>query len=73
MPETMLLNSSKLREFIDVGAIPDHLKEKAWEMLERRVKAFGFDGWLGHHPANSYQNRGRPSANRCTHVWELSR
>jgi hypothetical protein len=51
MPETTSPDSSKLREFIDVGAIPDHLKEKAWEMLERRVKAFGFDGRLGHHPA----------------------
>ena len=27
--------SSRMREFIDVGLLPDHLKDKAWVMLER--------------------------------------
>ncbi|KAJ7704219.1 hypothetical protein B0H14DRAFT_3526732 [Mycena olivaceomarginata] len=34
MPDSDDLDSRKLRELIDVGSIPDHLKEKAWEMLE---------------------------------------
>ena len=50
MPDLTEYPSSRMREFIDVGSLPDHLKEKAWEMLERRVKAFGFDGRLGHLP-----------------------
>lgn len=51
MPDSDDLNSGKIRELIDVGSIPDHLREKAWEMLQRRIKAFGFDGRLGHHLA----------------------
>ena len=39
--------SSRMKDFIDVGSLPDHLRDKAWDMLERRVKAFGFDGRLG--------------------------
>ena len=50
MPDLTEYPSSKMRELIDVGSLPDHLKEKAWDMLERRVKAFGFDGRLGHLP-----------------------
>ena len=50
MPDLMEYPSSKMREFIDIGSLPDHLKEKAWDMLECRVKAFGFDGRLGHLP-----------------------
>ena len=50
MPDLTDYPSSKMRELIDVGSLPDHLKEKAWDMLERRVKAFGFDGRLGHLP-----------------------
>ena len=37
-----------MRELIDVRSLPDHLKDKAWDMLERRVKAFRFNGRLGH-------------------------
>ena len=50
MPDLTEYPSSKMRELIDVGSLPDHLKEKAWDMLERRVKAFGFDRRLGHLP-----------------------
>ena len=48
MPDLTEYQSSGMREFIDVGSLPDHLKDKAWVMLERRVKAFSFDGRLGH-------------------------
>lgn len=33
-----------------MGSLPEHLKGQAWDMLRRRVKAFGFDGRLGKHP-----------------------
>ena len=39
-----------MEDFIDVGSLPDHLKNEAWDMIRRRVKAFGFDGRLGHLP-----------------------
>ena len=48
MPDLTVYPSSKLEELIDVGSLPEHLKEKAWEMLRRRERAFGFDGRLGH-------------------------
>ena len=48
MPDLAEFPSSRMRDFIDVGSLLDHLRDKAWSMLERRVKAFGFDGRLGH-------------------------
>ena len=48
MPDLTFYPSSKLEELIDVGNLPEHLKARAWEMLHRREKAFGFDGCLGH-------------------------
>jgi hypothetical protein len=51
MPDTMIYPSVKMKELLDIGSLPEHLKEKAWSMLERRINAFGFDGRLGHHPA----------------------
>jgi len=50
MPDLTEYLSSKMREFIDVGSLPDHLKDKAWSMLEKRMNTFGFDGRLGHLP-----------------------
>ena len=50
MPDPTTYPSSKMEELIDVGSLPDHLKDQAWEMLRRRQKAFGFDGRLGHLP-----------------------
>ena len=50
MPDLTEYPSSRMEDFIDVGSLPDHLKDKAWEMLHRRQKAFGFDGRLGHLP-----------------------
>ena len=51
MPDPTVYPSDQLEELIDVGSLPDHLKEEAWAMLRRRIKAFGFDGRLGNIPA----------------------
>lgn len=40
--------SKDLRRILDVGELPEHLKERVWQMLQNRVLAFGFDGRLGH-------------------------
>ena len=50
MPDMTEYPSSRMEDFIDVGSLPDHLKDEAWRMIKRRVKAFGFDGRLGHLP-----------------------
>ena len=50
MPDLTEYPSTRMKDFIDVGSLPDHLKDKAWCMLEKRVNAFGFDGRLGHLP-----------------------
>ena len=51
MPDPSIYPSSQLEELIDVGNLPEHLKEAAWAMLRKRIKAFGFDGRLGNLPA----------------------
>jgi hypothetical protein len=51
MPDSTVYPSSEMEQLLDIGSLPDHLKEKAWAMLKKRVNAFGFDGRLGHHPA----------------------
>ncbi|KAJ7077659.1 hypothetical protein B0H15DRAFT_924931 [Mycena belliarum] len=43
MPDPEDYDSARMKEYIDV--------DQAWEMLRNRVKAFGFDGRLGHHPS----------------------
>ena len=50
MPDPTTYPSDQLEDLIDVGSLPDHLKEEAWAMLRRRIKAFGFDGRLGSLP-----------------------
>ncbi|THH30850.1 hypothetical protein EUX98_g3348 [Antrodiella citrinella] len=40
--------SKDLEKILDVGDLPEHLREEAFAMLKRRIKAFGFDGRLGH-------------------------
>ena len=50
MPDLTEYPSAKMRDLIDVGSLPEHLKDRAWQMLEKRVNAFGFDGRLGHLP-----------------------
>lgn len=51
LPDTTTYSSLKMEEYLDVGSLPENLREKAWEMLRKRQKAFGFDGRLGQHPA----------------------
>jgi hypothetical protein len=50
LPDNTVYPSERLEELLDVGDIPEHLKAKAWEMLRRRQRAFGFDNRLGKHP-----------------------
>ncbi|KIY61443.1 hypothetical protein CYLTODRAFT_326256, partial [Cylindrobasidium torrendii FP15055 ss-10] len=47
VPDPTVFPSTKLRETLDMGKIPEDLKEEAWRMLEKHEKAFGFDGRLG--------------------------
>ncbi|KAJ7444690.1 hypothetical protein FB451DRAFT_1413084 [Mycena latifolia] len=42
MPDATVYPSEKMRELLDIGTLPDHLKAKAWEMLERRGEGFRF-------------------------------
>lgn len=51
LPDPTVYPSEKMEELLDVGDLPDHLKDKAWTMLKGHVKAFGFDGRLGHYPS----------------------
>lgn len=44
LPDLTTYPSEKMEEFLDVGSLPEHLREKAWEMLKRHQRAFGFDG-----------------------------
>jgi hypothetical protein len=48
MPDDANYLSARMEELLDVGSLPEELKNKAWKMLRRRVGAFGFDGRLGH-------------------------
>jgi len=50
MPDSTIYPSAQMKDLIDVGSLLDHLKDRAWEMLHQRQKAFGFDGRLGHLP-----------------------
>lgn len=51
MADSTTYPSCKMKEFLDVGSLPENLQERAWDMLKKRQKAFGFDGRLGHHPS----------------------
>ena len=51
LPDLTTYPSEKMEELLDIGSHPEHLRERAWEMLKRRQRAFGFDGRLGHHPS----------------------
>jgi hypothetical protein len=50
LPDNTVYPSAKLEELLDVGDLPEHLRAKAWDMLRRRQRAFGFDDRLGKHP-----------------------
>ncbi|KZP21110.1 hypothetical protein FIBSPDRAFT_741208, partial [Athelia psychrophila] len=49
MPDPTEYSSEDMERLLDVGSLPEELREKAWAMLKRRVNAFAFDGRLGHH------------------------
>ena len=49
LPDPTTYPSHKMEEYLDVGSLPENLREKAWKMLRRCQKAFGFDDRLGHH------------------------
>jgi hypothetical protein len=49
LPDNTTYRSDQLRDIIDVGDVPEELRERVWEMLERRAKAFGLDDRLGRH------------------------
>lgn len=51
LPDLTIYPSAKMQELLDIGDLPESLKPKAWEMLNRHVGAFGFDGRLGHYPS----------------------
>lgn len=51
MPDPTIYPSSELKDLINVGSLPDYLKERAWSMIRKRIKAFSFDGRLGNLPA----------------------
>ncbi|KAF7968769.1 hypothetical protein HWV62_29370 [Athelia sp. TMB] len=51
MPDPRNYPSEEMEKLLDVGSLPEELKDQAWEMLRRRVKAFAFDGRLGSHPS----------------------
>jgi hypothetical protein len=53
MPDDVVYPSAEMEKLLDVGSLPEHLKSKAWEMLRRREKAFGFDGRLGRLDVNT--------------------
>ena len=51
MPDPTYYPSSAMEDLLDVGELPEHLRDKAWTMLRKNIQAFGYDGRLGHHPA----------------------
>lgn len=51
LPDPTVYPSARMTELLDIGDLPTHLKPKAWQMLQKHVKAFGFDGRLGHYPS----------------------
>lgn len=48
VPDPTIYKSEDIEKLIDVGDVPPDLKPRVWEMLKRRIKAFGFDRRLGH-------------------------
>ncbi|KAL1658110.1 hypothetical protein GGF50DRAFT_131891 [Schizophyllum commune] len=51
MPEMEEVSSSEFLKTLDVGALPDHLKDKALRMLQKHQRAFALDGRLGDYEA----------------------
>ena len=51
MPDPTVYPSSQMKDLLDVGSLPEHLRDEAWRMLSSHEKAFGFDGRLGQYPS----------------------
>ncbi|RDB15235.1 hypothetical protein Hypma_004746 [Hypsizygus marmoreus] len=51
MPDPEVYASAEMEKHLDVGSLPEHLKQRAWNMLRNHQGAFSFDGRLGKHPA----------------------
>ena len=51
LPSDETYKAANLENLIDMGSLPDNLWEQVWNMLRKRVAAFGFDGRLGSYPA----------------------
>jgi hypothetical protein len=51
MPDPTIYPSSAMEDLLDVGDLPDHLRDKAWAMLRKNIAAFSYDRRLGHHSA----------------------
>ena len=51
VPDDTIFPADDIENLLDVGSLPDHLKEAAWNMLRKRIRAFSFNGRLGHHPS----------------------
>ncbi len=49
MPELGHHSAEQLHELINVGDLPNELKDSAWSMLKRHTNIFGFDGRLCSH------------------------
>ena len=48
VPDTTVYSSPQLRKAMDDETLPKRLTNRAWQMLEKRVNTFGFNGRLGH-------------------------
>ncbi len=53
MPDPVIYPFSSMCDLLDIGELPEHLKDRAWSMLEKHALAFGFDGCLGNHPVKA--------------------
>lgn len=52
-PDATFYPSESLEDLLDVGDLPPELRDRAFSMLRRRIRAFGFDGRLGHLEARA--------------------
>lgn len=48
VPDPTFYSSEDLEKLIDVADVPASLRPRIWDMLRKQIKAFGFDGRLGH-------------------------
>ncbi|KZV60193.1 hypothetical protein PENSPDRAFT_671838 [Peniophora sp. CONT] len=53
-PDPEVIPLGELREVLDVGQLPEHLREHTWEMLQKNAAAFAFDGCLQQYPAETH-------------------